>query len=70
MKTMYWKILFPESISRLTNFKMDMGVGQWSGYLQPSFDVPGGEAQRVGVYSRPALGSLGGRWEEKLSCQG
>lgn len=66
MKTMCWKILLPESISRLTNCEMDTGTG----YLQASFDVLGFKAQCMGVHSRQALGSLGGLWEEELSCQG
>lgn len=44
MKSVYWEILFPESISRFTDFKTDTGVGQQSGYLRAFFDVLGVEA--------------------------
>lgn len=70
MKTMYWNILFPESISRLTNYKTDTGVSQLSGYLQAIFDVLCFKAQHKTVLSGQALGSLGGLREEELSCQG
>lgn len=70
MKTMYWKLLFPESISCLTNFKTDIGVGQESGHLQALFDVLGFKSQWMGVHSGQALGSLGSLWEEEFSCQG
>lgn len=66
MKTMYWEILFPESISCLTNFKTDTGFGQQPGYLQVFFDVLGVKAQWKGVHLGQALGSLGGLWEEEL----
>lgn len=68
MKTMYFKIPFPESISCLTNFQTDTGGGQSSGYLQAFFDVLGFKAQWMGVHSGQALGSRGGLREEELSC--
>lgn len=70
MKTMYWEILFPESISLLTNFTTDTGVGQSPGYLHVFFDVLGVKAQWMGVHSGQALGSLGERREEELVRQG
>lgn len=70
MKTMYWKTLFPESISCLTNFKTDTGVGQESGHVKALFDVSGFKAQGMGVHSGQALGSRGGLWEEGSPCQG